>query len=307
MPHAYLFCGPLGVGKEQAALVLAQALECRLDGDDACGSCEQCRKVAAGRHPDVLFVRVPEGKSRVLIEQVRELQQSLAFRPFEGRNRVIVFPDAEVMTEEAANSLLKTLEEPPERTHFVLTSSQPKKLLDTIRSRCQHVRFAPLPRQVVAERLVAQEHVDARTASIAASLSEGSVGRAAELCSSGLLEERDDLLAAVDSLTTEQPAALLELAEAWAADKEHVAGRLDLLVSWYRDLLVLASGGHEDALIHRDLLQGSGGWRERRPGRGQARRCLDLLLAARQAVTEKNANTRLALECLFIGLATGGR
>ncbi|MBM4321139.1 MAG: DNA polymerase III subunit delta', partial [Deltaproteobacteria bacterium] len=170
VPHAYLFCGPIGVGKERTALVLAQALQCRKLPDDGCGRCEPCRKVAGARHPDVAVVRVPEGRSRVLIEQMRELQQCLAFRPYEGRNRVIVFPDAEVMTEEAANSLLKTLEEPPEQTHFVLTSSQPQNLLDTIRSRCQQVRFAPLSRAEVGRRLI-MEQVDEQLAFTAAGLS----------------------------------------------------------------------------------------------------------------------------------------
>lgn len=305
VPHAYLFTGARGVGKSECARAMAQAQECRRLDDDGCGSCDGCLKVRSDRHPDVLTLAVPEGRKRILIKQVRELQHGMAYRPFEGRCRVVLVPDAEIMTEEAANALLKTLEEPPEETHFILTSSQPKSLLDTIRSRCQELRFAPLPRAALTQRLREDEELGPEDARVLASLAEGSPGRAAELLEGGVLEERAVLVRRIASLSPARPVELLELSEAWYRERDRVPDRLDLLISWYRDLLLTGAGVNLDACIHRDLLAvGEDGSRPPPLSPPAALRCLDLLLGARAAITKRNANVRLTLESLFLGLAS---
>jgi DNA polymerase III delta prime subunit len=141
--HAYLFEGPPGSGKAAAARELAMTLEC--ETRRGCGECGPCRKVEAGTHPDVIwFDMTPKG----LTERVRELLGTLAFRPHEGRARVIIFDPAHGLAPvperaEAANVLLKTLEEPPADTYFVLVTAEPRRLPVTVRSRCQRLRFAP--------------------------------------------------------------------------------------------------------------------------------------------------------------------
>jgi DNA polymerase III delta' subunit len=141
--HAYLFEGPAGAGKAAAAHALAMTLEC--ETRTGCGKCMACQKVEAGTHPDVLwFDMTPKG----LTERVRELLTTLGFRPHEGRARVIVFDPAHGLAPvperaEAANVLLKTLEEPPADTHFILVTAEPKRLPVTVLSRCQRIRFAP--------------------------------------------------------------------------------------------------------------------------------------------------------------------
>lgn len=305
VPHAYLFSGPPGVGKGQTARVLAQALVCLRGSEDACGRCAGCRKVVAGTHSDVVTVTAPEGKRRIVIKQVRTLQGQMAYRPYEARHRVVLISDADTMTEEAANALLKTLEEPPDSTLFVLTTAQPWNLLATIRSRCQEVRFIPLGRAEVATRMEA-EGCSAELARVVAGLSEGSLGRARELVRAGIEEERSAVLVAVAELDLDDPVSLLALSESWYRERERVHDRIDLLLSWYRDLLVLASGGASDALIHLDLLNGPLA-SQRRLGRAAVLRCLDLLLEARAAIKERNANVRLTAERLFIGLAEQAR
>ncbi len=305
VPHAYLFTGPPGVGKEQTARVLAQALVCIKRTDDACGRCAGCRKVVAGTHSDVITVTPPEGKRRIVIKQVRALQGQMAYRPYEARNRVVLVLDAETMTEEAANALLKTLEEPPDSTLFVLTSARSNSLLATIRSRCQEVRFVPLGRDEVAARLKA-DGCAPDVAQVLAALSEGSLGRAQALLEAGLPEEREAVLKAVAGLDLDDPVKLLELSESWYRERERVDDRIDLLLSWYRDLLVLASGGPPHTLIHKDLLEGPLA-DQQHLGAAATLRCLDLLLAARAAIRERNANVRLAAERLFIGLAEQAR
>ncbi|HEX6835703.1 MAG TPA: DNA polymerase III subunit [Polyangia bacterium] len=141
--HAYLFEGPEGAGKAAAARELAMILEC--ESRRGCGQCVQCQKVEAGTHPDVLwFDMTPKG----LTERVRELLTTLGFRPHEGRARVVIFDPAHGLAPvperaEAANVLLKTLEEPPADTHFVLVTAEPKRLPVTVLSRCQRIRFPP--------------------------------------------------------------------------------------------------------------------------------------------------------------------
>lgn len=147
--HAYLFEGPEGAGKAATARALAMALECESPEPaarrDGCGACVPCQKVEAGTHPDVLwFDMTPKG----LTERVRELLTTLGFRPHEGRARVIVFDPAHALAPvperaEAANVLLKTLEEPPAETHFILVTPEPRRLPVTVRSRCQRIRFLP--------------------------------------------------------------------------------------------------------------------------------------------------------------------
>jgi DNA polymerase III delta prime subunit len=145
--HAYVFEGPVGAGKVATARALAMALECESPDPalrrDGCGQCGPCAKVEAGTHPDVIwFDMTPKG----LTERVRDLLGTLGFRPHEGRARVIVFDPAHGLAPvperaEAANVLLKTLEEPPADTHFILVTAEPKRLPITVRSRCQRVRF----------------------------------------------------------------------------------------------------------------------------------------------------------------------
>jgi DNA polymerase III delta' subunit len=143
--HAYLFEGPPGAGKAAAARALAILLEC--EKSTGCGACGPCQKVEAGTHPDVIwFDMTPKG----LTERVRELLTTLGFRPHEGRARVIIFEPAHGLAPvperaEAANVLLKTLEEPPPDTHFILVTAEPRRLPITVRSRCQRIRFAPPP------------------------------------------------------------------------------------------------------------------------------------------------------------------
>lgn len=173
---AYLFTGIDGIGKSTVALSFAKVLNClSLQENDACEACLNCRKISAGTHPDILFIQ-PEGQS-IKIEQIRKVQHSLSFKPVSARRRVVIINDAELMTDEAANAFLKTLEEPPLNTILILIARHKSQLLPTIVSRCQVVPFRPLTLKIIQE-VLEKRGVSPQKAFFLAHLAGGSLSRA---------------------------------------------------------------------------------------------------------------------------------
>lgn len=193
LPHAMIFAGPAGVGKRTLALLLAQMLNC---GEPAatrpCGSCLPCRKIGGGVHPDVREVR-PEG-TFIKIDQVREIINEIGYQPFEARVRVVIFDGADQMRNDAANSLLKTLEEPPSRSVLVLVTTKPYVLLTTIRSRARMLQFGGIPGELVEDCLVRVEGLKREDARLAALFSRGSIGAALAFDSGEFRQAREKAL-----------------------------------------------------------------------------------------------------------------
>lgn len=227
LASAYLFEGPEGVGKERTARALAQVTVCEAlqpDGD-ACGKCPPCRAVARRTHVDVILLArtinvlsqkeesASNIKSELVVDKVRDLQtERLAYQTHQGTRWVLV-RDAHEMNVSASNAFLKTLEEPPSRTHIVLITSQPSQLLTTIRSRCQRVRFAPLPDSIVGD-IVKARGVEAAIADEATRLASGSVARAIELADPEALAGRRAWVDKVlNALRAGRPGAFTEVAE----------------------------------------------------------------------------------------------
>jgi len=177
VPHALIFAGPQGVGKTTLALLLAQRLNCaQPEAGRACSSCVSCRKIRSAVHPDVRVVE-PQG-AFIKIEQIRSLIGEIAFQPFEAQYRVVVLDGADQMRKEAANCLLKTLEEPPSRTVLVLVTTRPYLLLQTIHSRSQMIQFVPVQEQLIEKHLVEFLGWSPDDAKLAAMFSGGSFGEA---------------------------------------------------------------------------------------------------------------------------------
>jgi len=218
----YLFVGPAGVGKRTFALKLAQALLCRAAADAElapCGACEACAQVSALTHPDLITISKPADKNKVLIEQMigrpeRRMREGLChdigLKPFAGGRKIAVIDDADVISLEAANALLKTLEEPPAGSVIILIGTSASQQLPTIRSRSQIVRFAPLDAEAVARLLIEQQVIDDRQeAAQLAELAGGSLVRAIELADPDLRAFRQQLVTnlsapVLDSVRTAQ-------------------------------------------------------------------------------------------------------
>ncbi len=248
VPHAYLFRGPDGVGKRLFAKGAAAAINCRnRSAATACGICSSCRKFLSDNHPDFMVIRPVKGT--IKIEQIRQLTAELSYPPFESETRIVVIEDVHTMRREAANSLLKTLEEPPVNNVLVLTAESSQEILATLVSRCQVVPFSRLSNEDTVSLLVARG-IERATAKLLARLAEGSPGRALLFQKSemvGIWHEVIEVLSDPTILADRDVGVLLRQAERMAALKEDVLPFLGLLKIWIGDLLRTLCQGEEVA------------------------------------------------------------
>ncbi|MEW6280743.1 MAG: DNA polymerase III subunit delta' [Candidatus Eremiobacterota bacterium] len=305
---AYLFLGESGLGKERTALWLAARLNCAAPTPDGpCGACPSCRKVFQHNHPDVLVQRREAGKTGIGVGDVREGIAAASYRPYEGRCRVWIVSEAELLTDEAQNALLKTLEEPPGSLVVILVSCSEPAMLPTVTSRCRPIRFLPLALPEL-EAFLLERGVEPERASVLARLAQGRPGKALQLLeNAGLWELRDTTLKILSQLPGAglwpalSSAARLEALRSSDEARASLGVVLETARSWYRDLLYLAAGGPESEVVnvdHRDELQrlsAEGGVRRARQG-------LDRLLEAHEHY-RSNANARLLLQRLCLHLA----
>jgi DNA polymerase-3 subunit delta' len=257
LPPSLIFSGPEGVGKRLAAVALAQVVNCLAPlNEDACGTCTACTRIARSVHPDVLTIESGES-GNIKVDQVREAIERSAYRPFEGRRRVVIIDDAEALVPEAQNALLKTLEEPPAASMFVLVTSRPDVLLPTVRSRCQRLRFGRLSPSDIADVLERVHGYSSGDAHAAAALADGSIGGALEGGSEDFVRAREAAAAVLTRIASaSDPRSRLDAAKSLTdggGDREDVARRLRAVASLLRDLGVLHSRADERVLANADL------------------------------------------------------
>lgn len=242
LPHAYIFKGPDGVGKRLFARGVAAALDCRggQQPGKACGACVSCRKFLSGNHPDFLVVSPDRGA--IKIDQVRRMCRELDYPPYESTMRVVLLEDVHTMRQEAANSLLKTLEEPPENNLLILTSEASQEVLTTISSRCQTIPFFGLPEELCAGIVVANRpEMPEETARLLSRLAEGSPGRALLLWQEEMVAVLQEIVAVASNPALDgqkDVGVLLAAAERMAGLKEYLPFLLGLVRLWLRDSLL---------------------------------------------------------------------
>jgi DNA polymerase-3 subunit delta' len=307
LAQAYLFVGASGVGKQKTALALAQAALCAKQPGEGCGACETCRRAEEGKHPDVrFFAPRDEGNRNLQVEYLRnEILPFAKFAPFEGRAAFLIFAEADlcfpVQHPEAANALLKTLEEPRPNVHFVLLSERPERLLPTIRSRCQRLRFARLS-SAVLDRILERHGAPEALRRPALALAAGRADRALELCVDERAQQLLDWALRIEqALEQRDPGELLELGEqlASASDRSLV---LESLGTFYRDVAACSLGladeglafAHQAALIHARA--------ERLTAAVAAERVAKLHQLGEDL--ERNANPQVAIDGLLFALST---
>ena len=300
LPHALLFSGPDGIGKKMLGQMLAAAILCGAEVAP-CGHCESCRAMRLDSHPDYYEV-LPESRGKsakiIRIEQIREMQTIASRYPVLSDCRVVLIDEAECMNEAAANSLLKTLEEPEGQVTFILITSARSSLLDTIISRCMPMAFGMLPLDGMKEALIGRQIPDHEAAELAA-LADGSLGRAIRLYENGGLMLRDDALTFLEKLSA------MTMEDVWVQAK--TKGELDRekLMEWFlylnmllRDMLVLYEDGASQLLYHQDCRQRLAALLSGVP----ERQIFAMLTQVRetQRRLQANVNLRLQLEGFFI-------
>jgi DNA polymerase III subunit delta' len=296
--HAYLFYGMEGIGKRTAAAVFARALNCEGEAPP-CDACASCRKAQRQNHPDIITITA-EGQF-IKIGAVKELQEQMKFRPREGRRRVFIIPEADRMNTAAANAFLKTLEEPTAGNILLLTTSRPHALPMTILSRCQHLRFTPLPRREVTRFLREKEALDQDAASVLAASSRGSIGKALEMKRDDYLTMRNGIIEHLSADNPADPLKRLAFAGRFGTEREEVMEGLEILRTCYRDAMVYRETEDAERLIFQDraaLIRAVAG---RLSGRNLLRN-LATVEAAMRAI-DQNANKTLTLETMVIKLA----
>jgi DNA polymerase III subunit delta' len=306
LPNAYLFEGPSGVGKRTAAVALAKARLCRERAGRGCTTCAICARVEAGNHPDVrTFAPRAEGNRNIQVETLRnDILPIAQYAPFESDQAFLIFPEADVsfpeQHPEAANALLKTLEEPRPKVCFVLLAERPERLLVTIRSRCQRLRFGALP-PLVIEHVLEQQGVKSELWSAATALSEGRADRALLLAQGGVAAELFERALRIDrTLSLRDPGRLIELAEE-LAKADDLLLVLDTLAALYRDVAASALGLGADKLrFSREQAQIAERAQTLRPEAAAARvgRLQELA-----ALLARNANPQIALDHLLLELS----
>ena len=313
LPPALLLAGPAGVGKKRVAAALATAINCTAPRSedplerDACGACPPCRRIARGIHPDVVVV-APGDSGSIKIEAVRTVIDQANYRPFEARRRVVIIDEADALVEQAQHALLKTLEEPPSASIFLLVSSRPDALLPTVRSRCPRLRFAPLTPGEVATVLIRDHDHSEAEARAAAVDAEGSVGRALASASADLVDARETATRVLhQAARAADPAARLGTAEDLSPKKgspmnerDQLAACLRIMASMLRDLGMIASqadaGVIANADLRTDLEALSRAYDARRSVRAYT--AIDEALAA----LERNANAKVVANWLVLQL-----
>ena len=300
VPPTLLLAGPAGVGKWRVAGALAEALNCLAPADgDACGTCRACDRIARDVHVDVKRLE-PDDTGKIKIDEVRVVLEGCGYRPFEGKRRVVLIRDADALLESAQNALLKSLEEPPPATVFVLTSAAPDSLLRTVRSRTMRLTFGRLTIGEVEALLIRDHEREPAEARRLAGLADGSVGAALALGSSDLAETRDAALLLLGAASERELAGRLAVAKAVVGEKKQERTRqemtavLQLASSLVRDVSVLHAGSDRRLLANGDLAD-----RLERlaralpaPAARKAFATLDRGLAA----LERNAGTKLVTE-----------
>lgn len=326
LPPTLLFAGPSGVGKWAVAQATAQAVNC-LDPSthaspaaqdsrslragpggelpfDACGKCRACDRIARGVHVDVIALE-PDERASIKIDLVRDLLSATGYRPFEGKRRAVLIREADTLEPAAQNSLLKSLEEPPPGTMFILTTAIPGALLPTVRSRCMRLRFGRLTASEVAAALVRDHGQSESEARVAAPLADGSIGQALALSDTDLTALRDSALELLqqtsgraDTQARLQAATNLVGQKTKERDREELTVVLRLTASMLRDIEAINSGA-DQRVIANPQLTGDLSALARAFSGDRARSAFGAVDRALTAL-ERNAGTKVVAEWLAV-------
>ena len=297
--HSYIFAGEPGSGKRLLVGIYAMTLQCEAGGENACGKCESCKRAIGKNHPDIIMVK-HEKPNTISIDEIREqVVNDVDIKPYSSPHKIYIIPDAEIMTPQAQNALLKTIEEPPEYAVIMLLTSNIDGLLPTIRSRCVRLDLKVVDDGLVKKYLMEHLHIPDYQAEIDASFAHGSIGKAKEAATSQ--EFADITQKALKILKYADSMEVYELTEAiknLSSEKQNINDYLDIFQFWFRDVLMFKATREIDNLVFKQEINYI---REQASQRSYEN--LEKILEALDKTKVRlraNVNTELALELLFL-------
>lgn len=246
--HAYIIAGPDGVGKSLFAMYIASTLMC-IGEDKPCGKCNQCMKIEHGNHPDLRVVSAD--KKSIGVDDIRDVINEVYTKPYEGDRKVIIIKNSDIITIQGQNAILKTLEEPSKDTTIILTVENINLLLDTIISRCQVIKLGRIPTDMIYEFLI-KKGVEKDKAFTAANLSDGIVGNGLKFLDDKFLRLRNETIRIARDMARSGPLGALEASSFFLENRDNIDIILDILISWYRDVIVLKHVNSGENLINKD-------------------------------------------------------
>ncbi|MDA3898273.1 MAG: DNA polymerase III subunit delta' [Desulfobacteraceae bacterium] len=316
LPHALLFTGIEGIGKKTTAMAFAMACNCfnlhegyqtkQPDAEitepthiEPCGQCRSCKKIISGNHPDIILLQ-PSG-AMIKVDQIRALCSKLVLKPYEASKRFVIITDAQKLNLEAGNTLLKTLEEPPEHTVFILTALQAADILPTIVSRCQQIRFNPIPFHSLQTYIEKNHGLGASDASVIASMSQGSFTRAESMMKPTWINKRNWIIDELEALPTRSINLCLAFSEVLSKNKGWLLPAFEIMKNWFRDIVIYNYA--PERIINKDL--------SAQINIAAKKTTINVLILKIKAIDKAereinaNSNIRLTLDSLMLTLSKG--
>ncbi len=299
MSHAYIISGPDGTGKSIMGMFMASTFFWR--GEiKPCGTCEACLKISHGNHPDVKLIS-PGGKS-IGVDQIRDLIDEIYLKPYEGDKKVIVIKNADSITPQGQNAILKTLEEPSKETTIIMLVENINLILPTIQSRCQILRFGRIPQDKIREYLESLG-VDKDRASAAAAMSDGIVGNGLRFIDEKFIKLRQEIISRTRELTSGSTLEALKCVDFFLSNRDKINTLLDVMTSWYRDIIILKLTKDRGLLMNSDyydlLVEES-----QKLSYNRLDDIIKIINSSRENISE-NANYQLAIEVMLLKIQEG--
>lgn len=298
--HAYLFSGPEGIGKKLTAFNFAKALNCLSYEGDSCGNCLSCKKFENENFPDFFVIEPDNGN--IKIEIIRELKKKMSFRPYEGKFKIVVINGVEEMTSGAANSFLKTLEEPTAATIFILICHNFSLLLPTIISRCQRIQFNLIPLEIIKNILIKNLQVNPEDAFLSASYSQGCLGKAMKMKIGEFQKKRHEVLDFINKLSFDKIDLVFKKSKEWSSNSKIAEIILITVLNIARDVAILKVTGNQKLITNLDAMD------QLTPiaKRLTINQSILLFNSVEEAIRnlKRNINVQLSLDLLFIKICS---
>lgn len=254
LSHAYIINGEYGSGRQTIASALAKTIQCqsKTDDTDACGVCTSCKQAESHNHPDIKYIT--HDKTSISVNDIREqLNNDISIKPYSSEYKIYIIPDANKMTEQAQNALLKTIEEPPVYAIIILLTENCDSLLPTIRSRCVTLTMNPVEKDKICTYLENKSQLEPEQAQIAANYCQGNIGKAIRFASSSdFIEMKNQVLKLLKNLDSMDIASIIDTIKEFSTHKNDINDYLDLMLLWYRDVLMFKVTKDANLLLYSD-------------------------------------------------------